>query len=45
MSMACPGVRIVGAAVQELQRRDGKYALAAMCVGVGQGAAVALQRV
>ncbi len=39
------GARIAGAAVQELQRRGGRYALATMCVGVGQGAALALERV
>jgi acetyl-CoA acetyltransferase len=39
------GARIAGAAVQELQRRCGRYALATMCVGVGQGAALALERV
>jgi 3-oxoadipyl-CoA thiolase len=38
------GARIAGAAVQELQRRSGRYALAAMCVGVGQGAALAFER-
>jgi 3-oxoadipyl-CoA thiolase len=39
------GARIAGAAIQELQRRSGRYALATMCVGVGQGAALALERV
>ena len=39
------GARIVGAAMQELHRRSGRYALATMCVGVGQGAALALERV
>jgi 3-oxoadipyl-CoA thiolase len=39
------GARIAGAAVQELRRRSGRYALATMCVGVGQGAALALERV
>ena len=39
------GARIAGAAVQELQRRGGRYALATMCVGVGQGAALAFERV
>lgn len=39
------GARIAGAAVQELQRRSGRYGLAAMCVGVGQGAALVLERV
>jgi 3-oxoadipyl-CoA thiolase len=38
------GARIVGAAALELKRRGGRYALAAMCVGVGQGAAIALER-
>ncbi len=39
------GARIAGAAMQELLRRSGRYALASMCVGVGQGAALALERV
>jgi 3-oxoadipyl-CoA thiolase len=39
------GARIAGAAALELKRRGGRYALAAMCVGVGQGAALALERV
>ena len=38
------GARIVGTAALELERRDGRIALAAMCVGVGQGAALALER-
>jgi acetyl-CoA C-acetyltransferase len=32
-------------ATRELQRRNGRYALVAMCVGVGQGVAVLLERV
>jgi 3-oxoadipyl-CoA thiolase len=39
------GARIAGAAVHELARREGKYALATMCVGVGQGAALVVGRV
>ena len=39
------GARIAGAAVQELRRRSGRYGLATMCVGVGQGAALAFERV
>jgi len=38
------GARIAGVAVQELLRRRGRYALATMCVGVGQGAALAFER-
>ena len=39
------GARITGTAALELRRRGGKYALATMCVGVGQGIAVALEAV
>jgi 3-oxoadipyl-CoA thiolase len=39
------GARIAGAAALELKRRGGRYALATMCVGVGQGAALALERI
>jgi 3-oxoadipyl-CoA thiolase len=38
------GARITGAGVQELLRRNGRYGLATMCVGVGQGAALAFER-
>jgi 3-oxoadipyl-CoA thiolase len=38
------GARIAGAAMQELLRRSGRYGLATMCVGVGQGAALAFER-
>jgi len=38
------GARIAGAGVQELLRRAGRYGLATMCVGVGQGAALAFER-
>ena len=38
------GARIAGAAVQELLRRSGRFGLATMCVGVGQGAALAFER-
>jgi acetyl-CoA acyltransferase len=39
------GARIVGTAALELQLRGGKYALATMCIGVGQGISIALERV
>ncbi|WP_026380632.1 3-oxoadipyl-CoA thiolase [Afifella pfennigii] len=38
------GARIAGTAALELARGEGRYAMAAMCVGVGQGAAVLLER-
>jgi acetyl-CoA acyltransferase len=36
------GARITGSAALELQLRGGKLALATMCIGVGQGIAIAL---
>ena len=39
------GARIAGTAALELVERGGKRALATMCIGVGQGIAVALERV
>lgn len=39
------GARISGSAALELQERGGKLALATMCIGVGQGISVALERV
>jgi 3-oxoadipyl-CoA thiolase len=39
------GARIILAAANQLQRSGGRYALATMCIGVGQGYAVVLERV
>lgn len=39
------GARIALSAVEELHRIGGRYALAFMCIGVGQGLAVLLERV
>ena len=39
------GARISGTAALELRERGGRYALATMCIGVGQGIAIALERV
>ncbi|HMN52040.1 MAG TPA: 3-oxoadipyl-CoA thiolase [Xanthobacteraceae bacterium] len=39
------GARIAGTAMRALEERGGKYALATMCVGVGQGVALAIERV
>lgn len=38
------GARLLLAAANELQRSGGKYALCTMCIGVGQGFAVILER-
>ncbi|MBD9527435.1 3-oxoadipyl-CoA thiolase [Paracoccus sp. PAR01] len=39
------GARITGTAAQELQITGGKRSLSTMCIGVGQGIAIALERV
>ena len=39
------GARLALTATEELQRRGGKLGLATMCIGVGQGIALALERV
>ncbi|MBJ6121987.1 3-oxoadipyl-CoA thiolase [Sphingomonas mollis] len=39
------GARITMSAVEELQRTGGRYAMAFMCIGVGQGIALLIERV
>jgi 3-oxoadipyl-CoA thiolase len=39
------GARLILTATEELRRRGGRYALAAMCIGVGQGIACVIERV
>jgi acetyl-CoA C-acetyltransferase len=38
--LGCSGVRISATLLHEMKRRNARYGLASMCVGVGQGAAV-----
>jgi len=38
------GARLVTTAARELNRRQGQYALATMCIGVGQGIAMLIER-
>lgn len=38
------GVRIAGTAALELVKSKGQYAAATMCIGVGQGIAIAMAR-
>ena len=42
--LGCSGARIVTTLAHELARRGGRRGLATMCIGVGQGIAVALER-
>jgi acetyl-CoA C-acetyltransferase/3-oxo-5,6-didehydrosuberyl-CoA/3-oxoadipyl-CoA thiolase len=39
------GARIVATLVHEMRRRQARYGLAAMCIGVGQGIAMVLKSV
>jgi acetyl-CoA acetyltransferase len=39
------GARLVLTAACELRRRGGRYALTTMCIGVGQGIAMIIERV
>jgi 3-oxo-5,6-didehydrosuberyl-CoA/3-oxoadipyl-CoA thiolase len=39
------GARLVTTAVNELELRNGRYALCSMCIGVGQGIAMLIERV
>ena len=41
--MGCTGARLVTTLVHEMARRQARYGLAAMCVGMGQGAATVLE--
>lgn len=43
--LGASGARLVATAVNQLHKTGGRYALCTMCIGVGQGIAVVLERV
>jgi acetyl-CoA acyltransferase len=43
--LGASGARLISTAMYQLQRTGGKYALCTMCIGVGQGIAVILERI
>jgi 3-oxoadipyl-CoA thiolase len=43
--LGCSGARLATTLVRELRRRSGKYGIATMCVGVGQGLATVFEAV
>jgi len=43
--LGASGARLVGTLAHELQERGGRYGLAALCIGVGQGLATVIARV
>ena len=42
--LGCSGARLVVTLLHELERRGGRYGLATMCIGVGQGIATIIER-
>ena len=43
--LGCSGARIALTAARQLQRSGGRYALVSLCIGVGQGMAMVIERV
>jgi 3-oxoadipyl-CoA thiolase len=43
--LGASGARIVLTALRQLERSNGRYALATMCIGIGQGIAVVVERI
>jgi acetyl-CoA acetyltransferase len=43
--LGCSGARILTTLVHEMNRREVRYGLATMCIGVGQGIATVVERV
>jgi len=43
--LGASGARLILSAARELQRRNGRYAVVSLCIGVGQGLAVVIERV
>jgi len=43
--LGASGARLATTAVNQLHRSQGRYALCTMCIGVGQGIALVLERV
>jgi acetyl-CoA acetyltransferase family protein len=41
--LGCSGARLIGTLTHELRRRGGRYGLATMCIGVGQGMAAVIE--
>ena len=41
--LGCSGARLIGTLAHELRRRGGRYGLATMCIGVGQGMATMIE--
>ncbi|CAK2317449.1 3-ketoacyl-CoA thiolase [Vibrio crassostreae] len=43
--LGCSGARIVGSLINIMEQRGGRYGLATMCIGMGQGIATIIERI
>ncbi len=43
--LGCSGARLIGTLAHELRRRGGRYGVATMCIGVGQGMAAVIEAI
>lgn len=43
--LGCSGARIVGSLINVMEQRGGRYGLATMCIGMGQGIATVIERI
>ena len=43
--LGASGARLLLTVARELQRRQGRYAVVSLCIGVGQGLALVIERV
>jgi len=43
--LGCSGARIIGTLIHEMRRRNLKYGLASMCIGLGQGIATVWEKI
>src|SRR5215210_1423349 len=41
--LGCSGARLLGTLAHELRRRGGRYGVATLCIGVGQGLAAVIE--
>ena len=42
--LGCSGIRLTTTLIHEMNRRNSKYGLSTMCVGVGQGASIIFEK-
>ena len=43
--LGASGARLVATALYQLEKTEGRYALCTMCIGVGQGIAIVIERI